>query len=273
MLNDAEFALIAREVKTRSGAVLTREMAGAIEIRLQPLARREGFSSVAEYIAAARIRADGPMWASIADHLAQSETRFFRDRAQFQRLREEIIPKALQRRGGERVRIWSAACSTGQEPYSIAMIIENLRDEGLNPAVELTATDLSDRLLEKARSGLYTQFEIQRGLPIRKLVAHFERAGDLWRISDRMRSSVRFENFNLMKHPGQFGQFDIIVLAHVLSSFDMHTRVGVLSRAREVLAPDGVILLGAGEAPPEECEGLAFENSVIRAPRSARAVA
>ncbi|MBL8538342.1 MAG: protein-glutamate O-methyltransferase CheR [Hyphomonadaceae bacterium] len=273
MLNDAEFEVIAREVKARSGAVLTRDMGGAIDIRLQPIARREGFASVPEYIAAARIRADGAMWNAIADNLAQSETRFFRDRAQMVRLLSDILPRALQRRGHERARIWSAACSTGQEPYSIAMLIEDMREQGLNPAVEITATDISDRLLEKARSGLYTQFEVQRGLPIRKLIAHFERSGDLWRIADRMRAAVRFEQFNLMKHPGQLGQFDIVVLAHVLPSFDIDTRRAVLSRVRDVLAPEGVILLGDGESLPEGCEGLALNGGVVCKAGAARAAA
>ena len=99
----------------------------------------------------------------------------------------------LTRRGHERARIWCAGVATGQEAYSIAMIIEDMRAEGLNPAAEIVASDFSERLLDKARSGLYTQFEVQRGLPIRKLIAHFEKAGDLWRISDRLRASVRFE--------------------------------------------------------------------------------
>lgn len=264
MLNDAEFALIAREVKTRSGAVLTREMGGAVEIRLMPLARREGFASVHELIAAARIRPDGALWGAIADNLAQSDTRFFRDRAQFQKLRTDILPEALARRGHERVRIWSAGCATGQEPFSIAMVVEEMRAEGLNPAVEIVATDLSERLLDKARAGLYTQFEVQRGLPIRKLIAYFEKAGDLWRICDRLRAGVRFEQHNLMKHPGELGQFDIVMLAHVLPSFDAETRAAVLMRVADTLKSDGVLLLGAGETLPETCDSLTLEHGIVR---------
>jgi chemotaxis protein methyltransferase CheR len=273
MLNDAEFALVAREVKARSGAVLTREMAGAIEIKLQPLSRREGFTSVSELISAARIRPDGALWSAVADTLAQSDTRFFRDRAQFERLRTEILPDALARRGHERVRMWSAGCATGQEAYSIAMLVEDMRNEGLNPAVEIVATDLSERLLDKARSGLYTQFEVQRGLPIRRLIAHFEKTGDLWRISDRLRAAVRFETFNLMKHPGQLGQFVIIVLAHVLPSFDLETRAAVLARVTDALHPDGALFLGAGETLPDGFEGLTLENGVARKGSAARRAA
>ena len=273
MLSDAEFAIIAREVKARSGALITRDMMGAAEMRLQPIARRENFASVGELIAAARIRPDGSFWTQITDALALSETRFFRDRQIFARLTSEIIPGALTRRGHERVRIWCPGVSTGQEAYSIAMIIEDMRAEGLNPAAEIIASDFSERLLDKARAGLYTQFEVQRGLPIRKLIAHFEKAGDLWRISDRLRASVKFESHNLMKHPGELGSFDIIMLTHVLSSFDALMRAEVLTRVADALAADGAIVLGEGEALPEGVEGFAFADGVVTRAKSSRAAA
>src|SRR5690606_24750913 len=119
----------------RTGAVRTKEMAGAIELKLMPLARRETYGSVNELIAAARIRPDGALWTSISDHLAQSETRFFRDRDHFERLRLMLLPEALRRRGRDRVRIWSAACGSGQEAYSLAMLVEDLRAEGQNATV------------------------------------------------------------------------------------------------------------------------------------------
>jgi chemotaxis protein methyltransferase CheR len=273
MLNDAEIAMVGREVKTRTGAVITREMAGAVEIKLTPLSRREGFGTVHELISAARIRPDGALWNAVADHLAQSDTRFFRDRGIFETLRNDTLPTALLRRGHERVRIWSAGCSTGQEPYSIAMIVEDMRAEGKNPAIEIVATDASERLLDKARSGLYTQFEVQRGLPIRKLIAHFEKAGDLWRISDRLRASVRFEAFNLIKHPGALGQFDIIMLAHVLPSFDMPMRTEIVTRAIDALAPGGALILGAGETLPEDCIGVTLSDGIVTREKSARVAA
>ena len=114
---------------------------------------------------------------------------------------------------------------------------------------------------------------MQRGLPIRKLIAHFEKAGDLWRISDRLRASVRFESHNLMKHPGELGHFDIIVLAHVLSSFDPIMRSEVLTRLADALAPEGVIVLGAGEALPEGVEGFAFADGLVTREKNARAAA
>ncbi|MFT3729270.1 MAG: protein-glutamate O-methyltransferase CheR [Terricaulis sp.] len=273
MLSEAEFALVAREVKARSGQTLTPEIGAAVENRLLPIARRENFMSVGEMIAAARNRPDGKLWTTITDVLAHTETRFFRDRPQFELLRAKLIPEAIKRRGHERVRIWSAGCATGQEPYSIAMLFEEMRDLGVNAAVEIVATDFSDRLLDKARAGLYTQFEVQRGLPIKKLIAHFEKAGDLWRISDRLRASVKFENQNLLKHPGSLGNFDIILLSHVLHDFDAETKTAVMARAADVLAPNGVIVLGAGETLPENCAGLAIEGSVVTRKSAARAAA
>lgn len=273
MLSEAEFALVAREVKTRSGQLLTPELANAVEAKLQPISRRESFMSVGELIAAARNRADGKLWIAITDALTMSETRFFRDRAQFDILRTRLLPEALKRRGSERIRIWSAGCSTGQEAYSIAMLIEELRDVGINVTAEIVATDFSDRLLDKARAGLYTQFEVQRGLPIRKLIAHFEKAGDLWRISDRLRASVKFENHNLLKHPGTLGSFDIIVLSHVLHGFDAQTKTEVVGRAADVLTPQGGILLGTGETLPENCEALALNGSIVTRKLAARAAA
>lgn len=263
MLSEAEFALVAREVKQRSGVVLTRSLSAAIEMRLQPLARREALASVNELLSAARLRADGRLWSAIVDSLAQCETRFFRDRTAFRRMREEILPDTLARRGHERVRIWSSACATGQEAFSLAMIVEELREEGLSPAVEIIASDISERLIEKARAGLYTQFEVQRGLPIRKLIAHFERAGDLWRIDGRLRAAVRFEPHNLLRR-ADFGQFDIVLLCHVLSSFDDETAAEVIGHVLDCLHPGGCIILGAGETPPAGLDGVIVEDGLVR---------
>jgi chemotaxis protein methyltransferase CheR len=273
MLTDAEFAVLAREVRQRSGAALKPEAGHSVAARLHPLSRREGYNSVADLIAAARIRTDGSLWNAIAEALAQPDTRFFRDRGLFARLREELIPNAIARRGHERVRVWCAGCSSGQEAFSLAIIVEEMRAQGLNPAVEIVATDFSERAIEKARSGLFTQFEIQRGLPIRTLIAYFERAGDLWRIADRLRAAVRFERHNLLHHPAELGQFDIVLLAHVLPSFDNDTRIAVLSQIADVLRPDGELLLGEGESLPEDCDRFATEHGLIRHRRAARAAA
>ncbi len=153
------------------------------------------------------------------------------------------------------------------------MIVEELRSEGLNPAVEIVATDVSERLLDKARAGLYTQFEVQRGLPIRKLIAHFEKAGDLWRISDRLRAGVRFETHNLLTLAAPLGQFDVILCCNVLSAFDPMTRVITLERLNDALESEGALLLGAGEALPEGGNGFAERGGVFVKTNAARAAA
>ncbi|MES1156234.1 MAG: protein-glutamate O-methyltransferase CheR [Alphaproteobacteria bacterium] len=249
MLSDAEFVFVAHELKARTGAALTREMSLPASQRLSPLARREGFASVSEFLNAARIKQDEKIWSSIADALAHTETRFFRDKPVFERLRTEILPDLMARRGGS-VRIWSAGCATGQEAYSLAMMCEDLRHEGAGEA-EIVATDMSERLLDKARSGLYTQFEVQRGLPIRKLIAHFEKVGDLWRISDRLRAHVRFEPHNLLHEPAAFGSFDIVLCRNVVNAFEPATRAAALERIASVMERDGVLIMGAGEAAPD----------------------
>jgi len=271
MLSDADLQFVTRESKARSGAVLTPEMAALIEQRLTPLARRENFSSVSEFVTAARTRADGKLAAAIADAMIQSDTRFFRDRAGFAQLRE-AIPALAHAKGGV-VRVLCAGASTGQEAYSIAMLAEELREEGQITNAEIVAIDISERLLDKARSGLYTQFEVQRGLPIRKLIAHFEKAGDMWRISDRMRARVRFERANLLQSLDAFARFDLIVCCNVLGAFDDATRLVALDRLADALEPHGQLMLGAGETLPESAEAFAARGGAFAKTDKARAAA
>jgi chemotaxis protein methyltransferase CheR len=254
MLAESDFTYIARELKARSGLVLGAGLLAATEARLAPLARREGFASAAEFVTAARMRRDEKLWSAIADALAPAETRFFNTRALFASLRDAILPDLFARKG-ERLKIWSAGCATGQEAYSLAMLIEDMKAEGA-PGADIAATDMSERLLDKARSGLYTQFEVQRGLPIRKLIAHFEKVSDLWRISDRMRASVRFQQHNLLQDAAGYGPFDLVLCCNVMGPMEAVTRTGVIERIAAVTAPDGVLLLGQGEAPPEGADAF-----------------
>lgn len=243
MFTDAEFALIAREVKARSGYVLTREMSAGIETRLMTLQRREGLSSPGELITSARN--DGRLWDAIAEALAVSDTRFFRDRALFQALKAEILPALFRARGpGRPLRIWSAGCSAGQEAYSLAILLDELRQEG-HAGGEIVATDFSERLVEKARAGLFTQFEVQRGLPIRTLITHFEKVSELWRISDRLRALIRFERHNVLDDAAKFGLFDLALCCNLLPGLDAEGQRTALSNLAAALEPDGVLVTGA----------------------------
>src|SRR3972149_377965 len=187
-LTDADFQFIARETKARTGMLLTADRNGLIEMRLTSLARREGFFSIQELVTTARARKDDRLLWLVADTLAVTETQFFRDKATFTALRERILPEFYSARGAP-LRILSAGCSTGQEPYSIAMMLDEMRLMGNVVPCEIVAIDVSQRVLDKARGGLYSQFEVQRGRPVALLIRHFEKTNDLWRISDRARAA------------------------------------------------------------------------------------
>lgn len=245
---DADFSFIAREVKTRSGLIIAPDKSYLLETRLAPIARKESLSSVAELAAAARLRRDERLIWQITDALGTTETHFFRDRAPFRMLRDQIIPE-LQRAHPQRaLRIWCAGASTGQEAFSISMMLDEMRAEGRGVETEIVATDISERVLEKARAGLFSQFEVQRGLPIRMLIRNFEKVGDLWRIADRIRAMVRIQRFNMLDDLRPLGTFDIILCRNVLGYFDTETRRVTLDKMAAQLAPDGALILGASES-------------------------
>jgi chemotaxis protein methyltransferase CheR len=247
-VNSQDFDYISREIRSRSGLVLTPDKAYLLETRLTPVARKEGFASVAELIGAARMRRSEPLLWAITDALTTNETFFFRDKTPFDQFRDAALPELARKRGpGARLRVWCAACSTGQEPYSLAMLLAEQRAVGKGVDVEIVATDISDRVLEKARIGLYSQFEVQRGLPIQNLVKYFEKAGDLWRISDRLRANVRFQKHNLLDDPRALGRFDAVFCRNVLIYFDPQAKREALERIAMTMADDGFLFLGAAE--------------------------
>lgn len=243
---DMEF--LAGVVKPRSGLVLTREKGYLVESRLGPVARREGCGSVAELVTALRTRREERLATAVTDALTNNETSFFRDRAPFEQFRDEVLPALAAARAGGVVRVWSAGCSTGQEPYSLAMLAEELSGELPELKLDIVATDLSPRCLEIAQAGLYNQFEVQRGLPIRLLLKYFTKQDDNWRLSARLRRAVQFRPANLLVETGALGRFDVILCRNVLSGFDRSTQAAVLERLGRQLSPDGVLLLGASES-------------------------
>ena len=273
-LPEHEFQFIAREIRARSGLVLTSDKSYLLETRLAPIARKEGFTSVLELISAVRVRRDDRLLWVIADALTTNETFFFRDKAPFDQFRDVAVPELLKARpAGAKLRVWCAACSTGQEPYSLAMIVQELRAVGKIGDVEIVATDISERIMEKARAGLYSQFEVQRGLPVQMLVKHFEKAGDLWRLNERTRSMVRFQRHNLLEDPRTLGRFDIVFCRNVLIYFEGDAKRRTLEMIAGSMAEDGVLFLGAAEttlgitdafATNPERRGLYRRNSAWR---------
>ena len=239
--------LVSQLCATRAGVRVDPEKAYLIESRLAPVARRDGFGSVGDMLSMLRERREDKLAWSIVEAMVQSESAFFRDREPFALFRDEVLPALARQRGAEPVRIWSAACAAGQEVYSLAMIVEDERARLPGLKVELFGSDVGERQLEKAQSGLYTQFEVQRGLPIRQLVRHFEKDGEMWAISPRIRQMVRWRRVNLVADLSTAGRFDVIFCRYVLSALIEPMRARLLENLARALAPEGFLFLGRGE--------------------------
>ncbi|MEO6339036.1 MAG: protein-glutamate O-methyltransferase CheR [Caulobacteraceae bacterium] len=267
--------LVAATARARAGLALRGERAFFVESRLAPLARREGAISVAGLIERLRATADGPLAEAIAQSLSTTETSFFRDRAMFDRLRTDILPALAARRPEGRLNAWCAGVATGQEAYSLAMLVEEERGRMGPLQLDIFATDFVSRALEKAQSGLYTHFEVQRGLPIRLLIRHFEKTDDAWRISTRLRQAIRWRQVNLIVAEPEVGPFDLILCRNVLSGLDPEVRPLVLSRLADALVDDGVLVLGADESAglPEAFEPTHGSGVYRRNPGFRRAAA
>ena len=246
-MSPGEIEVIRLVVQARSGMLIDPDKTYRIETQLAPLVRREGFNDVSELVQAIQTKRDNALMWAVTEALTSSETCFFRDRAPFDQFREEILPELAARRGERPIRVWSAACATGQEPYSLAMLCEDEASKYPSLNVELFGSDVSERCIEKAQSGLYTQFEVQRGLPIRLLVRHFEKADEAWALSPRIRQMVRWRRVNLLADLRGLGQFDVIFCRNVISSFDSETARQVLEQLAAALPEDGRLVLGIDE--------------------------
>ena len=229
--------LLAALGRARAGVRIETEKPYLIESRLAPLARRESYDSIDALIAALRSKREERLIWAVVEALCRSETRFFRGRETFAQLRDQVLPALSQRRRETPIRIWSAACATGQEVYSMA--IAAAEAPGLFPGArfEFFGSDLSERSLEKAQAGIYTQFEVQRGLPIRLLIKYFESQDDTWAISPRIRQMVRWKRINLLADLSAMGRFDVILLRNVLGGMEASLR-GKVARALAALLPD-----------------------------------
>lgn len=243
-----DFDLFSKIVYQRSGLVLTKEKAYLLDSRLMPVARRWNLASLEDLAAALRQRNDEALLADITDAMTTNESSFFRDQRPFDQFRQIVLPKFLAARAATRkLRIWSAACSNGQEPYSLAMILDEEAPKMPGWNVEIVATDLCRDVLEKAKQGIYTQFEVQRGLPIQMLVKHFTQQGDKWQISKAMQGKINFRPFNLLESMTTLGQFDIVFCRNVLIYFDQPTKTKVLENISRQMSGDGVLYLGGAE--------------------------
>ncbi len=242
-----EFQIISDFVRNSSGIMLSQAKEYLVDSRLKPIAEQYGFSDVSA-LARGLIRAPETVKLAVTDAMTTNETFFFRDKTPFTLFEEVILPAIVRtRRSSGRLRIWCAAASTGQEPYSLAMLLLKHKRLWAGMRAEIVATDISPTAIEKAMQGRFSQFEVQRGLPVQLLVDHFVQDGTHWTISDQLRQMVKFSQLNLLSSLHTIGTVDAVYCRNVLIYFDAQTKRKVLTSIRKVMREDGYLVLGAAD--------------------------
>ncbi len=272
MLTTADFNAIRQLARQRAGLVLGEDKRYLVETRLRPVLREFGASTIADLLRQLRAGRQDVV-DRIIEALTTNETLFFRDARPFEALREVVLPELIRARAPERqLNIWCAAASTGQEPYSVAMLIREHFPQLLQWKLLILATDISPKALAVAREGLYSQLEVNRGLPAHLLVKYFRKEGNRWRLDRRIRDMVQFRVLNLVSAWPPMPKMDIIFMRNVLIYFDTATKQRILRRTRQVLRPDGYLFLGAAETTlhlDDGFEPLRVARSCCYRPKSA----
>jgi chemotaxis protein methyltransferase CheR len=244
--DDLQF--LAQIVRRRSGLLLPPHKSHLIESRLSPVMRRFGFRTLDALIKELRHGRDA-LARAVTEAMTTNESSFFRDRPAFEQFRDRVLPDLLENRAStKRLRIWCAACAAGQEPYSIAMLLDDNKLVAKGWSIDLIATDISAEMIARGEEGVYSHFEVQRGLAIRRLVAHFNQEGGNWRIHENLRRMVTFRQFNLLDSYGWLDDLDAVFCRNVLIYFDRKTKMSVLEKIAEILMPDGALILGHAES-------------------------
>jgi chemotaxis protein methyltransferase CheR len=247
-MTPADYDYLRKLLKERSGLVLSADKQYLVESRLLPVAHRAGCESLAELVQLLRGSRNEPLVTKVAEAMTTNESFFFRDKLPFEHFRDTIMPVLLAGRAAPRpIRIWCAAASTGQEPYSLAMSLKEMGEKIAGRQIEIVATEFSTQILEKAKAGIFSQFEVQRGLPIQLLIKYFNQIGDSWQINPDIRAMVAFRPFNLLHECAHLGPFDLVFCRNVLIYFDQETKIGVLDRIARIMEHDGYLVLGAAE--------------------------
>jgi chemotaxis protein methyltransferase CheR len=242
------FTYVRDLVHGQSAIVLEAGKEYLVQSRLEPVARQGGFDSVQTMVDSLRTSRTGPLHRTVVEAMTNNETLFFRDPRVFAMLKSHILPALTARLTSERtMNIWCAACSTGQEPYSLAMLVREASSCG-SSRVNLLASDFSNEALARARTGRYTQFEVNRGLPAPMLVKYFKQHFGAWEISRQLQQAIQFEEINLTQPWPALPAMDLIILRNVLIYFDAETRRKILGKVARLLAPGGYLVLGASES-------------------------
>lgn len=247
-----DVAYLAQLLRRRSGLALNHPNIRMVEDRLAPVMRRFGLKGMNALLNELRHGHD-TLARAVAEAMTTNELSFFRDTALFDLFRDVLLPSLMRRRAAtKKLRIWCAACAAGQEAYSIAMLLEDLNLRAERWMIDIIATDISSEMIERGELGLYSRFEVQRGLLRHHLNQYFTEEGSCWRISEPLRRMVAFRQFNLLDSFGWLDDIDVVFCRNVLMYFDRKTKVSILSRTAEILVPDGYLLLG----PIETVQGL-----------------
>jgi chemotaxis protein methyltransferase CheR len=256
--------------------VLSADKQYLAESRLLPVARRHGIATLGDLVGKLKT-APRALATEVVEAMTTNETFFFRDKIPFDHVRDTIMPAlAAARAGSKRIRIWCTAASSGQEPYSLAMTLKSMGTALAGLRFEILATDLCGGLIERAKAGVYSQFEVQRGLPIQLLIKYFTQVGDNWQVAPELRGMVQVRPLNLLNDFSPLGSFDLVFCRNVLIYFDQPTKTAVLERIARQIPADGFLVLGAAETvvgltdsftPVPDKRGLYAPNTL---PRSAR---
>lgn len=247
-MTPGEFEFLKKFLKDRSGLILSSDKQYLVESRLQPVARNSKLESLSDLIRNLQRAGNKKLEIDVVEAMTTNESFFFRDKTPFDHFNETMLPALLEARARTRaLKIWCAAASTGQEPYSLGICIKEAKSKLAGWRTRILGTDLSLEVLEKAKSGLYSQFEVQRGLPIQLLLKYFEQKGDLWQINADMRAMIEWRKLNLLENFSQLGEFDIVFCRNVLIYFDQQTKSEILGRLAKSLPEDGYLVLGAAE--------------------------
>lgn len=244
----ADFELYKALLYEKSGLVITPDKSYLLDSRLTPIAKKWNYPSLEIMTLQLRALPDAKLVKDIVEAMTTNETSFFRDTKPFQLFQETVLPYMMQHRGTKKsIRIWCAACSSGQEPYSLSMILKDKEAQLKGWRIEIIATDLSEDILAQARKATYSQFEVQRGLPIQYLMKYFTQVGETWQLKDEIKSMVKFSTFNLLDDMNRMGTFDVIFCRNVLIYFDEKTKGMILGKMDKQLEKDGFLLLGGAE--------------------------
>lgn len=247
-ISDSSSRILAGLLEARTGQQLTMSRRWRLETALSHLLRERGIKSIDELITILVMGREPNLASRVVEALLNNETYFFRDRSPFDLLARSALPALAERRAStKRIRIWSAGCSTGQEVYSLAMLFADEPAKWAGWTIDILGTDVSDMVVQRARAGEYSQFEVQRGLGIAQMIKWFEEGSGGWRAAEALRRPVRFQVHNILEAPPHPGKFDIVLCRNVLLYLNSEKREQAFDRLATAMAPDGWLMLGAGE--------------------------